>query len=124
MSNSKYTLPAESAWRLFKILEELNAFLHNPGHFQDPKHVEKWLENGVYAEVSHAYYEIVGPWFPVDEVTGEVQPPAEILATSGKSAGRKALPSPKSSIHAESPPPSHRDGTALTDRVVKARRKR
>lgn len=75
MESERYTLSAAEAWRLYQLLEHLNEFLHNPAHFSDPKQVEAWLGRGTYAELRHAYYDMIGPWFPVEETTGEVPPP-------------------------------------------------
>ena len=76
MERERYALSAADAWRLYQLLENLNAFLHNSAHFQDPGQVEAWLRDGTYAELRHAYYDMIGPWFPVDETTGEVHPPS------------------------------------------------
>lgn len=78
MNPERYALTAAEAWRLYQLLENLNAFLHNPAHFQDAKQVEAWLLGGTYAELRHAYYDMIGAWFPVDETTGDVHPPPGI----------------------------------------------
>lgn len=77
MTSKKYELSETEAWRLYKLLEEMNDFLHGIGRQGDAKRVEEWLQRGIYAELHHAYYNIVGPWFPVDDDTGEVNGPTE-----------------------------------------------
>lgn len=75
MSKENRTISEVEARRLYRLLEEMNRFLHNPSHFSDPKQVEEWLKAGVYEELRHAYYEVAGSWFPIDDETDEAEGP-------------------------------------------------
>ncbi|MCY0995409.1 hypothetical protein OV203_50255 [Nannocystis sp. ILAH1] len=68
-------LDEQAAERLYRLLEHLNAFAHNPMHWRDPQEVDTWITPEVYAELRHACHEVAGAWFPVDPETGEVVGP-------------------------------------------------
>ena len=70
------TIPIEDAWRIFELLEELHDFLHQPMNYSSREDVETWLiKKGVYPELRHVYYKIVGNWFPVSDDTSIVEAP-------------------------------------------------
>jgi hypothetical protein len=75
MKSREFVLSAEEAWRLFELLEELNQFVHQPGHYREPEQIEKWLASGVADELRHAYYRIASKWFQPDPESGRVFPP-------------------------------------------------
>ncbi|MDC0718836.1 hypothetical protein [Nannocystis bainbridge] len=78
MTDEPVALPRAEAWRLYRLLEHLNAFAHDPMHWRDPQEVDAWITPEVYAELRHAYYEVAGAWFPVDPETGEVVGPEPV----------------------------------------------
>jgi len=86
-------LSEEEAWRIYRLLEEMNAFLHQPMHYPTIEDVHRWLDEGIFRELSELLYRVVGPWFPVDEETGYVVGPggklydggAEVAAPSSES---------------------------------------
>ena len=62
----------EDAWEVYLLLEEMNRFLHQPMNYESVSDVVEWLSSGVYERIRHAYYDIGGEWFPVDDETGNV----------------------------------------------------
>jgi hypothetical protein len=74
-NSSKKTVEARDLWAVYLLLEEMNRFLHQPMNYESPDEIRKWLRSGVYKRLKHAYYDIGGKWFPVDEETGEVIAP-------------------------------------------------
>ena len=76
MSNERINLPEAEAWRLYGLLGELVRFLHQSGNYQSPDQVERWLASGVYSEISDLFYRTAYDWFPVDDETDRVEPPA------------------------------------------------
>lgn len=78
------TISIKDAWRIYELIEELQEFFHQPMHYSKPGDVEKWIkEKGVYSELHHVYYKIVGEWFPVNEETGVVDAPASLTRRFG-----------------------------------------
>ena len=78
MSAAEKKLPAEDAWRVYELLETMNDFLHQPENYKTVEDLERWLQSGVYDELTHVVYHVVANWFPVDESTGRVFPPAGV----------------------------------------------
>jgi hypothetical protein len=75
----KLIIEQENAWRIYELLEELHDFLHQPENYAKAGDVERWLEKrDVYRELHDVYYHVVAKWFPVDEQTGRVRPPAGV----------------------------------------------
>ena len=55
--------------RLFLLLEELNAFFHQPMHYPDVEAVKTFLgnqERGAYKDIHDMYYNVVWNWLPSD----------------------------------------------------------
>lgn len=90
-------LPEDEAWRIYLLMEEMNRFLHQRMNYPSTEHVHRWLEQGVFGELSELFYRVIGPWFPVDDDTGLVRGPGGILhgdepfGPSGITAARKDL---------------------------------
>lgn len=57
-------------------METMHDFLHQPRNYQTVKDIARWLDSGVYEELRDVFYYVVADWFPVDERTGHVLPPA------------------------------------------------
>lgn len=72
-------IPEEEAWRIYKLLEEMNDFLHQRANYKNVEDIHKWLMKGVNNDLRHVFYKIVGPWFPIDEETGYVIGPKGVL---------------------------------------------
>ena len=72
-------LPEEETWRIYLLLGEMVRFFHQPMHYPSIEHVHRWLEHGVFDELSELYYRVVAPSFPVDDATGLVRGPGGIL---------------------------------------------
>jgi hypothetical protein len=52
---------------VYRLLEELHRFLHQPMHYDEHPAVVDWLKSGVYEELSSMYYEIVWGWLSEEE---------------------------------------------------------
>ncbi len=78
MSDPEKKLPAGDAWRVNELIETMHDFLHQPENYETVEDLERWLNNGVYDELKHVLYQVVATWFPVDEPTGRVLPPAGV----------------------------------------------
>jgi hypothetical protein len=78
MSEFDKKLTVEDAWRVYELIETLHEFLHQPENYKTQDDVTRWLQSGVYEELKHVYYDVLGDWFPVDERTGDVSPPAGV----------------------------------------------
>jgi hypothetical protein len=79
MSNTtaKKSVEENDLWEVYLLLEEMNRFLHQPMNYQSPSDILEWLQSGVYTKLKHAYYDIGGKWFPLDEETGDVIGPKD-----------------------------------------------
>jgi|SoiMetStandDraft_2_1073263.scaffolds.fasta_scaffold246260_2 hypothetical protein len=60
----KVVISTAEVLRVYRLLEELNRFLHQPMHYDEHPAVVDWLKSGVYEELSSMYYEIVWGWPP------------------------------------------------------------
>ena len=77
------TVPVRELVRLFKLLGELNAFLHQPMHFPDIAAVASFLgsrtDGGAYGLISDAYYGVLSDVLPPDVMqaieAGELEHP-------------------------------------------------
>ena len=63
----KVEISTAEVLRVYRLLEELNRFLHQPMHYDEHPTVVDWLKSGVYEELSSMYYEIVWGWLPEEE---------------------------------------------------------
>ena len=52
--------------RVFKLMEEINHFFHQPMHYENPEDVEKFATEN-YDEIRIAYYDILWNWLPKEE---------------------------------------------------------
>lgn len=90
-------LTENEAWRIYLLMEEMTRFLHQGMRYPSVEHVHRWLESGVFGELSDLFYRVVGPWFPVDDDTGFVIGPGGIphedepFEPSGRTAAQKDL---------------------------------
>ena len=63
----KVEISTAEVLRIYRLLEDLNRFLHQPMHYDEHPAVVDWLKGGVYAELSRMYYEIVWGWLPEEQ---------------------------------------------------------
>ena len=63
----KVEISTTEVLRVYRLLEELNRFLHQPMHYDEQPAAVDWLKSGVYEELSSMYYEIVWGWLPEEE---------------------------------------------------------
>jgi len=64
---AKVEISTAEILRVYRLLEELNRFLHQPMHYDEHPAVVDWLKSGVYEELRNMYYEIVWGWLPAEE---------------------------------------------------------
>lgn len=74
----KIEMTEETAWRIYRLIEEMHDFLHQPMNYETLEDLNRWLEKGTYKELHDVYYKVVGPWFPVDDETGYVIGPGGV----------------------------------------------
>jgi hypothetical protein len=48
----KVEISTADVLRVYRLLEELNRFLHQPMHYEEHPAVVDWLKSGVYEELS------------------------------------------------------------------------
>jgi hypothetical protein len=63
----KVEISTAEVLRVYRLLEELNRFLHQPTHYDEHPAVVDWLKSGVYEELSSMYYDVVWGWLPEEE---------------------------------------------------------
>jgi hypothetical protein len=87
----------DQAWRIYRLLEEMNDFLHQRRNYPSVEQVHRWLEGGVYQELSDLYYKVAGPWFKIDEETGYIVGPGGKLYNGSVEVGVPAKDNGKGS---------------------------
>ena len=55
----------EEAKEVFVLLEEMNAFLHQPMHFDDSPQVAEFAAR-IYPDLRRVFYDVVWKWLPPD----------------------------------------------------------
>ncbi len=58
-------IPQDQLIRLYRLMEGLNEFFHQPQNFDDIKKVERAAET-LYPEIRTFYYDVIWEWLPVD----------------------------------------------------------
>lgn len=66
----KVEIATAEVLRMYRLLEELHRFLHQPVHYDEHTAVVNWLKNGVYEELSSMYYEVVWGCLPEEAKRG------------------------------------------------------
>lgn len=62
-------VPLEEVMRLYRTLENLQQFFHQPIHFPDIHAVREFLgdvNGGAYKDIHNLYYDVVWNWLPAD----------------------------------------------------------
>ncbi|WP_061243794.1 hypothetical protein [Leptospira interrogans] len=67
----KIQIPLDEVKRIFKFLENIHDWMHQPLLYQNPKLVEKFVREN-YNEVKGLYYHIVWNWLP-KEIQKEIE---------------------------------------------------
>ncbi|EMJ85881.1 MULTISPECIES: hypothetical protein [Leptospira] len=67
----KIEISLDEVKRLFEFLEKVHDWMHQPLHYQNPKLVEKFV-NENYNEVKGLYYHVVWNWLP-KEIQKEIE---------------------------------------------------
>ncbi len=62
--NDQVSVPVDDVKRLFLLLEDLHAFLHQPENYRSPADVDRFLSDGVYVRLKTMYYQTVWSWLP------------------------------------------------------------
>jgi hypothetical protein len=88
MNGRKITIGELEAWRILQLLQELNAFLHQPANYDSQPKVLDWLRGGVYDELRDVLYDIAGEWFDLDDDDNIIAPAGAIPRSARKKLGK------------------------------------
>lgn len=62
----KITVDLDEVLEIYKLLEDLNEFFHEPSNYEKTSKILEFMEKGSYEKIRHAYYDIVSNWLPKD----------------------------------------------------------